>query len=298
MDFDQLHTFLEVARTLNFSQAAKRCFRTQPAVSAQIRALEEEVGAKLFNRTGGKVSITAAGIAFKAYAEQVLDGKKTLLSTVADLENETRGELAIAANEATCLHILPGVFAAFKNQCPDVSVNIRRSERAAILEQVIGNSVDFGIVSTPVEDARLQSIVIHQDHIIVITEAGHPLSWLKTASAEDIASYPLLLPKMGRTRNAIEDFFAKRRLNYKISMELDSSELLKRFVAAGVGVGFIASSNVNGDVKAKALSAIPLEGEPILRAIALVFRKDRSLSRAAKAFMVIIQNVGALNEMK
>jgi len=73
MDFDQLHTFLEVARALNFSQAAKRCFRTQPAVSAQIRALEEEVGARLFNRTGGKVSITAAGIAFKAYAEQVLD---------------------------------------------------------------------------------------------------------------------------------------------------------------------------------------------------------------------------------
>ena len=220
-----------------------------------------------------------------------MERKRNVMESVSELDREPRGELVVAANEATCLHILPEVFAAFKRQFPDVSVNIRRGERAWIIEQVLENTVDFGVVSTPVEDARLVAHIIHHDKLVVITEAGHPLGWQNTASAEDIASYPLLLPKVGRTRGAIEDFFERKKLKYKVSMELDSSELLKRFVAAGVGVGFIASSNVNGDVRAKILSAVPIEGDPIQRVMALVHRKDKTLSLAARTFQEITRKI-------
>src|SRR5579884_287237 len=128
MDFDQLETFLEVARLSSFSRAAEKRFRTQPAISSQIRALEEEVGAKLLDRSGGKVSLTAPGKIFQKYAEETLDARKTVLTSIAEAERVPRGEIVVGANEGTCLHILPEVFAEFKRSYENVSVNVRRLE--------------------------------------------------------------------------------------------------------------------------------------------------------------------------
>lgn len=287
MDFDQLETFLEVARHASFSRAAEKRFRTQPAISSQIRALEEEVGAKLFDRSGGKVALTGAGKVFQQYAEQTLEARKTMLVTVAEMERVPRGEIVVGANEGTCLHILPEVFAEFKKLYPEVGVQISRLERAKILESIIDNSVDFGVVSAPVDDKRLTVVTIHRDELVITAPPNHPLSRLKRATIAEIAQFPLLLPKVGRTRDNLEELFHERGLKPKIAMELDSSELLKRFVAADVGVGFIARSNVIEDVQAGVLAAIPMADASIRRDLALVFRKDKALSRAALAFIEI-----------
>lgn len=287
MDYDQLETFLEVARLSSFSRAAEKRFRTQPAISAQIRVLEEEVGAKLLDRSGGKVSLTAPGKVFQKFAEEALASRRQILTSLAEMERVPRGEIVVGANEGTCLHILPEVFAEFKKRYPSVSVSIQRSERARILESIIDNSVDFGVVSMPVNDTRLTVVQIHRDELVAIAAAQHPLAKLDAASVSDVMRYPLLLPKVGRTRDALEALFHERRLKPNISMELDSSELLKRFAAAGVGVGFIARSNVLEDVRAGALVALPLADAHIRRDLALVFRKDKALSRAALAFIDI-----------
>ena len=287
MDFDQLETFLEVARHASFSRAAEKRFRTQPAISSQIRALEEEVGARLFDRSGGKVALTAPGKVFQKYAEEALAARKGLIASLAEMERVPRGEIVVGANEATCLHILPEVFAEFKKLYPNVGVHISRLERAKIMESVVDNSVDFGVVSTPVDDKRLTVVSIHRDELVIIAPPRHPLSRMNEVSVADVVRFPLLLPKIGRTRDAIESLFDERHLKPRISMELDSSEVLKRFVAADVGIGFIAKSNVIEDVKAGALAAVPLADASIRRELALVFRKDKALSRAALAFIEI-----------
>ncbi len=295
MDFDQLETFLEVARHASFSRAAEKRFRTQPAISSQIRALEEEVGAKLFDRSGGKVSLTAPGKAFVKYAEQALEQKRAALATIAEMERIPRGEIVVAANEATCLHVLPEVFAEFKKQYPKVAVSILRAEHARIMESVIDNTADFGVVSMPVTDARLTVVPIHRDELLVIAPPGHPLARMKQAAIADVAKFPLLVPKVGRTRDLIEKLFDERRLTMNVSMELDSSELLKRFVAADVGVGFIARSSVQDDVKAKLLAAVTIGDVAIRRDLGLVFRKDKALSRAALAFIDIAVRLKQVN---
>ncbi len=287
MDFDQLETFLEVARLSSFSRAAERRFRTQPAISAQIRALEEEVGARLLDRSGGKVAITAAGKVFQKYAEDTLEQRRIVLTALAEMERVPRGEIVVAANEGTCLHILPEVFAEFKRQYPNVAVAVKRLEHNKILEAIIDNSCDFGVVSMPVNDKRLTVVPIHRDELIVITPAKHPLAARGKAAVAEILEYPLLLPKVGRTRDMLEELFHERRLKPIVSMEMDSSELLKRFVAVGVGVGFIARSNVLEDLQAKVLAAVKLADTSIQRDLALVFRKDKALSRAALAFIDI-----------
>lgn len=287
MDFDQLETFIEVARLSSFSRAAEKRFRTQPAISSQIRSLEEEVGAKLLDRSGGKVSITASGKLFLRFAEETLDARKAATTAIAETERVPRGEIVVGANEGTCLHILPEVFAHFKKQYPDVAVNIKRADYAKVLESVIDNSVDFGVVSMPITDSRLTAVLIHRDELVLIVPPRHPLSKLKSASAADIAQYPLLMPKVGHTRDALDELFHERKLKPRYSMELDSSELLKRFVAADVGIGFIPRSNAHEDVQANVLVAISLADTQIRRDLALVFRKDKALSRAALAFIDI-----------
>jgi len=287
MDFDQLETFIEVTRLSSFSRAAEKRFRTQPAISSQIRSLEEEVGAKLLDRSGGKVSVTASGKLFLRFAEETLDARKTVTTAIAETERVPRGEIVVGANEGTCLHILPEVFAHFKKQYPDVAVNIKRADYAKVLESVIDNSVDFGVVSMPITDNRLTAVLIHRDELVLIVPPRHPLSKLKSASAADIAQYPLLMPKVGHTRDALDELFHERKLKPRYSMELDSSELLKRFVAADVGIGFIPRSNVEEDVRANVLVTVLLADTQIRRDLALVFRKDKALSRAALAFIDI-----------
>ena len=119
MDFDQLETFLEVARLNSFSRAAERRFRTQPAISSQIRSLEEEVGAKLLDRSGGKVSVTASGKLFQKFAEQMVGSRKAMLTAIAETERVPRGEIVVGANEGTCLHILPEVFCRIQKAVPE-----------------------------------------------------------------------------------------------------------------------------------------------------------------------------------
>ena len=301
MDFDQLETFLEVARLSSFSRAAEKRFRTQPAISAQIRALEEEIGARILDRSGGRVSITAAGKLFQKYAEDTLDARKAVLTAIAETERVPRGEIIVGANEGTCLHILPEVFAQFKKQYPDVAVNIKSADYAKILDSVIDNSVDFGVVSMPVTDPRLTVVLIHRDELVIIVPPQHALAKMKSATIPDAARFPLVVPKAGHTRDALEELFYENKLKPRYAMELDSSELLKRFVAADVGVGFIARSNVQEDVRANVLVAIPMSDAQVRRDLALVFRKDKALSRAALAFIdttVKIKTVDAIAPAK
>ncbi len=295
MDFDQLETFLEVARHLSFSRAADKRFRTQPAISSQIRLLEEEVGAKLLDRSGGKVSLTASGKLFQKFAEELIESRKAMLSGIAETERVPRGEIIVGANEGTCLHILPEVFAEFKKQYPDVNISITRSDYARILESVLDNSVDFGVVSLPVDDTRLKVVLIHRDELVIIAPPQHPLAKKKSATISEAAKFPLVVPKGGHTRDALEDLFFDRKLKPRYIMELDSSELLKRFVAADAGVGFMARSNVLEDVRANVLTAIPISDATIRRDLALVFRKDKSLSRATSAFIDIAVKIKAVD---
>jgi DNA-binding transcriptional LysR family regulator len=287
MDFDHLETFLEIAKHKSFSRAAERRFRTQPAISSQIRALEDEVGARLLDRSGGRVALTDAGRIFLKYVEEALEARRAMLADLANSAHVPSGEITVAANEGTCLHVLPEVFAEYKKTYPDVGITVLRSESREVLETVLSNAVDFGVVALPVDDRRFTTVPIHQDQLVLITPKNHALGKKREVGYEELAKYPLLIPKVGRTREAIEDFLLERHIKPNVSMALDSSELLKRFVAVGVGIGFIASSNVKDEVKAGSLHAATVSEMHIRRDLALIYRKERSMSRAALAFIEI-----------
>jgi len=137
MDLDQLHTFLEIVRLKSFSKAAQTCYRTQPAISAQVRQLEQELNTPLFERFGSRISLTTAGRIFCQYAEQILELRKQVQNVINELEHTPRGELVIAANEATCIYVLPRVFSEFKRLFPNVQLLVERSYGSRIVEALM-----------------------------------------------------------------------------------------------------------------------------------------------------------------
>jgi DNA-binding transcriptional LysR family regulator len=292
MDFDQLHTFLEIVRLKSFSKAAQTCYRTQPAISAQVRQLEQELKTSLFERFGSRISLTTAGKIFAGFAEQILDLRRQAQDTINELDRNPRGELIIAANEATCIYVLPRVFSQYKTLFPAVQLQVDRSYGSRVVEAVMENIADFGLTQLPVEEKRLQVVTIHRDEIRLIAPAGHPLAGQKTVQAHDLIEYPLLLPKKGKTRSRLDGWFELVEEDIQISMELDSTEMMKRFVMAGLGVSFLAVSNCREEIAAGKLHAIALAPEPMIRRLGLIYRKDKALSKAALGFIqVVMENL-------
>lgn len=287
MDLDQLHTFLEIVRLKSFSKAAQSCFRTQPAVSAQVRQLEQEMNATLFDRLGTKIALTPAGQIFADYAEQILELKRRAQDAIHELERVPRGELVIAANEATCIYVLPRVFSEFKKRFPNVQMLVDRSFGARVVDAVVDNQADFGIVQLPVTEKRLQVAKIHTDEIKAIMPPAHPLAGRSTIVPTDLADVPLLVPKAGVTRSRLNAWLEPVDENVNISMELDATEMIKRFVMAELGIGFVAGAHCQEEVDDGRLAARPLGPEPMERVIGLIYRKDKALSKAALGFIEV-----------
>src|ERR1700737_3512965 len=290
MDFEELSTFLEVWRQKSFSRAAEKLRITQPAVSAQIRSLEREVGERLFDRKGGRITFTATGRVFEPFAEHCLDCQRHLMMMVAEQHLSPRGEIAISAQESTSLYVLPGIFAEFKKRYPKVALKIIRSERSRTLEALLSREIDFGVVSLPVRDQRFRAQTIHKDEVVLAVPTGHPLKQVPNPSVRDIVKFSLLLPKQGRQRELLSNIFRMYDLHPKSIMEVDSSELMKRFIIAGLGIGFLPCANISQEVRTGVLEVVPLESIRISRDLGLVYLKEKSLSRSAQAFQEIAVN--------
>ncbi len=293
MDLDQLHTFLEIVRLKSFSKAAQTCYRTQPAISAQVRQLEQELNTTLFERLGTKIALTTAGRIFAEHTEKILDMRRRAQDAINELEMVPRGELVIAANEATCIYVLPVVFSEYKKQFPNVQLSVDRSYGSRVVDAVLDNLADFGITQLPAQEKKLQVARIHSDEIVLLLPGKHPLANKKYVTPRDLVGHPLLLPKTGTTRARLNTWLESVEDEIKISMELDSTEMIKRFVMAGLGYSFLAASHCREEVGSGKLSAVSLGPEPMYRKVALIYRKDKALSKAALGFIqVILEHAG------
>ena len=289
MDYDQLGSFLEVAKLQSFSRAAEKMFRTQPAISAQVRLLEQECGEKLFDRSGKKVLLTPAGEILCRYAEKLLALQKEAVQAIAELNQTPRGKLYIGANEATCLYVLPKTFARFKQLYPLVQISIYRNFSHKILQKVQEGAVDLGIVTLPLTAHNLEVISVFRDEVQVVVPKTHPLAKNKSVTVGEFAHHPLILPKTGHTRVVIDRLLRAYRYDLQISMELASVETIKKFVGAGLGISLISRTYVQSEVTAGVLKLIPLEGQKLYRELGLVYRRDRYQSLPTKVFIEVVR---------
>jgi len=296
MDFDQLVTFLEVAKLGSFSRAGQKVFRSQSAVSAQIRQLEQEYGDRLLDRSGKDVTLTPAGRVLFAYAEKLLQMRDESLLAVADQGSTTRGTLVIGANEATCLYVLPDVFAKFCHLYPGVQMSIYRNFSYKIIEKLENGSIDVGIVTLPVNSPILKSHAILRDQLMLMVSPQSPLAKHDVVPVSEIVKQPLLLPKMGFSRRLMDKLFRPYAAQLQVRMELASVGMIKSFVAAGLGVSLISASFARDQVLAGRVKLIPIQDQELWRELGLAYRRDRTLTRATTTFISTVRQLAAASK--
>jgi len=162
-----------------------------------------------------------------------------------------------------------------------------RAERARTLEAVLKRQVDFGVISLPIKDARITVNLVHKDELVLVVQPTHPLANRETIRLDDLVQYPLLVPKQGRQREQIDGIFQMRDFQPRLAMEVDSGELLKRLIMAGLGAGFLPHINVVDDERAKLVATVRIEGIRLARDLALIYHRDNALTRAAQTFLEI-----------
>jgi DNA-binding transcriptional LysR family regulator len=289
MDFDQLTTFLEVAKLGNFSRAGEKVFRSQSAVSAQIRQLELDYGTKLLDRSGKRVRLTPAGEVLFEYGGRLLALRDESLRAVADQDRMPRGVLAVGANEATCLYVLPDAFTEYRRLYPDVQITIYRNFSRKILEKLHDGLIDIGIVTMPVKSPRLVVKRIFRDRLMLMTSPAHPLARQSSVPISVVAEQCLIFPKAGYTRQTMDRLFRPYQSRLKIAMELPSVAMIKTFVASGMGVSIISESFASHEQRSGEVCLIPLADVDLWRELGMVYDQDRTLPRAAAAFIELIR---------
>ena len=285
MDFDQLRSFVEVARLKNFSRAAGKLGLTQPAISTQVRQLEERLGVRLFDRIGKRAFLTQPGAVLLEHAGRILNVQKEAMQALSDLLPSPAGHLTIGATEASCLYLLPKVFGAFQKKHPQAKVTVYRNFTTKIVQKLQEDSLDLGFVSLPVDVREIETIPLFREPVDVATSADHPLASQSSVTLEEIARYPWIFPKASRTRVLLDQLF--RRLPVRVTMELSGVETIKKFIGIGVGISLLSRSCAAAEVKAGTLRLIPLAEPRLERQLGVAYRTDRYLSRSGRAFIEI-----------
>jgi DNA-binding transcriptional LysR family regulator len=225
------------------------------------------------------------------YAERLLDLRDESRLAVADQGAAPRGTLVIGANEATCLYVLPEVFAEYCRLYPGVQINIYRNFSYKIIEKLEEGVIDVGIVTLPIKSPSLRVHSIFRDQLMLMADPHNPLAKHKSVSVGDIAQQPLLIPRTGYTRQLMDKLFRPYSSQLRVRMELPSIGMIKSFVAAGLGVSLISSSFARDEVLAGRVKLIPLKDVELWRELGLAYRKDRTHTRPTTTFIATVRQL-------
>ncbi len=287
IDLNQLETFLAVAELKSFSRAAERLRRTQPAVSQVVRKLESDIGEVLFERTSRDGTLTAAGEVLRGYAERLLALRREATMAMDDLRSLDRGRLVIAANEYTCLYLLP-VLDRFRQQLPHIGITVQRAFASRIPAELSARSAELGVLSFAPDAEAFRTITVYRDVMAVVVKPGHPLTRRKKVSLHDLGDEHFVAHNVSSPlRERVIETFEEHRTPLNIAVELPSMEAVKRFVAQGNGLAIVPGLTVAREVETGELVRIAVPQLHIERELRLVLRRRTHLSYVAEAFLKV-----------
>jgi LysR family cys regulon transcriptional activator len=289
MELIQLRSFALIARERSVTRAAGRLGLTQPALSLQIKALEAELGQALFARQRKQMQLTPAGEIFYRYVQTVFATLEEAKTELAALQQLLRGHLAFATSDTNSAYVLPAVLQQFRALYPQVRIDIRNRMSSQVLQLVVEHEVDFGIATLPLAHRQVTTEPLFHRAEVMICPPDHPLSRASVLSLAQLSPYPLLVLSPGSTsRRLLDAAFQQAGVPMQVAMNLGSIDVLKRFVAIGLGVAIVPRVVVAEETQHGRLVAVPLQDLPA-RQIGLVERKDTRRSLAAAAFLHLLR---------
>ena len=280
----QLKVFESVARHLSYSRAADELHLTQPAVSMQIKQLEDNISLPLFEQLGKRIFLTEAGRELYQYSRAIAQQLTDMEVALDELKGMERGKLNIAV-VTTANYFAPHLLAKFCQRYRGVTVSLNVSNRETVLKQLADNLIDLAIMGQPPENLDIDSESFMENPLVVVAPPSHPLCQEQSIPVQRLAQEIFLVRESGSgTRSAMERFFAEHKIKINKGMETDTTEAIKQAVQAGMGLGIMSRHTAELELETKRLKILDVQGFPIIRYWHVVNRKNKRLSSVANAF--------------
>ena len=286
--FRQLMLLEAVARNSSFTRASEELFLTQPAVSTQIKQLEQEVGMPLFEHMGKRIFLTAAGREMYEFSRTIAQQFTDIRTVIEEMQGIRRGHLDIAVT-STAEYFAPYLLAAFCKKHAGITVNLNFTNRETILRQLADNIPDMAIMGSPPAGMPLVASSFMSNPLVVIAPPDHPLAHSRRIPLRRLLEESFIVREKGSgTRNAIERFLEQRGLSMTTTMEMSRNEAIKHAVMAGLGLGIVSVHTLEMEFKLGRLAVLNVEGFPILKDWYIVHREEKRFSAAAEAFKTFV----------
>ncbi|MHB1950914.1 MAG: LysR family transcriptional regulator [Acidiferrobacteraceae bacterium] len=295
LTFRQLSVFEAVARHLSFSRAAQELHLTQPAVSMQIKQLEENVGTALFEQLGKKIYLTEAGRELSHYSRVIAQQLAEAEAVLGEIKGLHRGKLKISV-ASTANYFAPHLLATFSQRFPSATVSLNVTNRQTLLRQLENNELDMAVMGRPPDGLDLTAESFMENPLVVIAPVNHPLAHQHAIPLARLEQETFLIREEGSgTRMAMMRFFEANQFKLQAGMEMSSAEAIKQAVQAGLGLGVVSVHTIELELAAKRLQVLDVQGFPLRRHWYIVHRKDKRLSAMAQAFKnFLLQEAGSV----
>jgi DNA-binding transcriptional LysR family regulator len=289
INLHQLATFQVVAKHCSYVRAAEELHFSQPAVSAQIRQLEEAMGVKLFDKIGRKTHLTQAGEELYLYSQKIFSLIDETLETMASLRSPYYGRLSVGADTTVGTYVIPGILGKFHHIYPEVDITLEVVNRVYLVDALANNRIDMVIMGKVPSDLPVFSAPFAANELVVVAPPTHRLAGCKRVPFAELAREHFLLREVGSgTRAALENAFQEAGLPLQVSMQVGNNSAIKQGVAAGLGIALISRVALDIELETNRLVILDVEGFPIMRQWYLVHLKEKNLSSTARAFKSFI----------
>lgn len=289
----RLQVFHAVARLLSFTKAAEVLHMTQPAVTFQIRQLEEQFDTRLFDRAHNRVSLTEAGHVAFEYAEMIFEKYSELENAIREITGSISGSLTLGASTTISEYMLPALLGDFNAKNPEVLLRLRVSNTEGIVSMVENNVIDLGVVEGPVTNKNLMVEVCRKDDLVVVVPPDHELADLESVTVDKMLEYPFICREEGSgTREVITEHLKAQGVSkhaLKACLELGSPEAIKGAIQAGMGVSVLSSVSLDKELKLGTLKTIPLN-PPLSREFSFVRQRQKFRVRTMEELLEFARN--------
>jgi DNA-binding transcriptional LysR family regulator len=291
MNPNHLRTFLAVRRHLNYTRAAEEVFLTQPAVSRQVRQLEEELGVRLFEQIGKSLHLTDAGKTLAVEAEKLLGAMERTAEAVRSHRSAERGSVRIGASTTPGFYLLPDILGQFHRRFPKVAIHYTVENSLQIEQMLVRNELDLGFVGAHLSSKELEIKPLVEDEIVCFTSPSHRLAKKRHISPSLLEEEMWIIREKGSaTRLLFEDWLSSRRGAIRKAIELTCPETCKALVRAGIGISFMSVHGLRSEIRDKYLVKIPVTGMSLKRPIFLARHYDKRNSPVMESFLAIVES--------